>query len=115
MTPDQASIIDRAMSSGISRLVAALAVPLASVVAAILYWVQDAIGIDMQIDPAVAAGFVGTIILGAALTAAKWLEGRKEFEKIAMELLAAYHAGAMHVDSSGGGGDEPITPPGVKP
>lgn len=115
MTPEQHDTIDAAMSSGISRLVAALAVPLAAVVAAVFYWLQNAVGIDLQEHVAVATGFVSTIILGAALTAAKWLEGRKEFEKIALELLAAYHAGSTHI--AGGGGDmpeEPVVPPGVR-
>jgi hypothetical protein len=113
MTPDQHAVIDGALSSGISRIVAALAVPVAAVVAAVLYWLQDALNVNLQVDPAVATGFVSTIILGAALTAAKWLEGRKEFEKIAMELLAAYEAGSTHVDS-GGGGETPVVPPGVR-
>jgi hypothetical protein len=74
-------VVHDALTNTISRVVAALTPVIASVIAAVLYWLQDAVGIDLQVDPAVAAAFVGTLILGACLTAFKWLEGRAAWER----------------------------------
>ena len=93
MPNDVIDTIHDALASYISRIVAALTPVLAGVLGAGLYWVQDAIGIDLQVDPAVAAAFIGTVVLGAALMGLKWLEGRAGFEKAGAELLALHEAG----------------------
>jgi hypothetical protein len=112
MSNDIHDVIDSALTSGISRIVAALTPVLAAGIAAGLYWLQNTIGIDLQVDPAVAAAFVGTIVLGGCLLGAKWLEGRAQFERAATELAAAYQAGQQHVDSVGEG--PRAVPPGVR-
>jgi hypothetical protein len=109
MSNDMQELIDNALSSGISRVVAAIVPVLSGVLAAGLLWLQNAVGIDLQVDPAVAAAFVGTIVLGGCLVGLKWLEGRAQFEKIAAELAAAYQAGQTHIDQAG-----PPVPPGVQ-
>lgn len=114
MSNDIHDVIDSALTSGISRVVAALTPVLAAGIAAALYWLQNVIGIDLQVDPAVAAGFVGTIILGGCLLGAKWLEGRAQFERISAELAAAYQAGQQHVDAATAGEGPRAVPPGVR-
>lgn len=76
-----------ALSSNISRLVAFLTPVVAALVALILAWIQEKIGLDLQNHAAEIAGFVVSIILGACLTAAQWLRGRAAFERTAINVL----------------------------
>lgn len=116
---DVHDVIDDAIKSSIGRVVAALSVPILGVVTAVLYWLQNAIGIDLQVDPAAAASFIGALILGGALIVLKWLEGRQVFERGAMEVLAAYTAGrelaVPHAAQTGEPDDgEPTVPLGLR-
>lgn len=115
MPKDVLDTINDAMSSYISRIVAAATPVLAGVLGAGLYWLQNAIGIDLQVDPAVAATFIGTIVLGAVLAGLKWLEGRAGFEKAATELLVLHTAGQDAAGSfgDGSGAGDPVVPPGI--
>lgn len=112
MNNDVKDVVDKALTSTISRVVAALTVPISAVIAAVLLWFQNSIGIDLQVDPAVAATFVGTIVLGGALLGVKWLEGRAAFEKVAGEIALAFHVG----DAANSSVDEPTgtVPPGLE-
>jgi len=109
MPADLLELVDKALSSQISRVVTLLTPLLAGVLGVALYWVQDAIGIDLQVDPAVAASFIGTIVLGAALTGLKWLPGRASFEKAALEMATLHHAGQAQAASDA----DPSVPPGL--
>jgi hypothetical protein len=85
--------IDAVLRSTISRLVAVLVPVLSGVLGAGLLWLQNAVGIDLQVDPAVAAAFIGTIVLGGCLVGLKWLEGRAQFEAAALELKKLHELG----------------------
>jgi apolipoprotein N-acyltransferase len=93
MPTDVLDTVHDALTSYISRIVALATPILAGALGAGLYWLQNAIGIDLQVDPAVAATFIGTIVLGAVLAGLKWLEGRAGFEKAATELLVLHEVG----------------------
>ncbi|HEY3020989.1 MAG TPA: hypothetical protein VGJ32_12400 [Solirubrobacteraceae bacterium] len=109
MHNDPMEIIDQALRSTIGRVVAALTPVLAAAIGAAALWLQNVIGIDLQVDPAVAAAFIGSIILGGCLLGLKWLEGRASFEKIAMEILAAYEAGNQAVRDQAVATEEPAS------
>ncbi len=79
------TVVHDALTSVIGRVVAALTPVIAGLLAAALFWVQDAVGIDLQVDPAVAAAFIGTIVLGGCLTGLKWLENRGHWERAVLE------------------------------
>src|SRR4051812_33717002 len=85
--------LNEAINSNISRLVAFLTPTITAAVAAGLVWLQNALGVDMQQHAATIAGFVVAIVLGGCLTAAKWLEGRAEFETAAAAALALVPGG----------------------
>ncbi len=91
------TVVHDALTSVIGRVVAALTPVLAGLLAAVLFWVQDAVGIDLQVDPAVAAAFIGTIVLGGCLTGLKWLENRGHWER------AVLIGKKMHDEGSAGG------------
>ena len=108
-------VVHDAATSTIGRAVAALTPVLASAMAAILYWLQDTLGIDLQVDPAVAAAFVGTLILGACLTAFKWLENRGAWERAVVLGEGLHAAGRGSVPQPGAtspvpGQRKPTTP-----
>jgi hypothetical protein len=117
---DLKAVLDQAMTSTISRFVAALVPVLASVLGAGAYWLQNVAGINLQAHVAVAAAFVGTVVLGVLMTGWKWLEGRALFEKTATELAALYHLGQDHVDDTPKyveapkGVEVPTVPPGMQ-
>jgi hypothetical protein len=108
------------INSKVTRVVTGLAVPISAAVAAGLFWLQNAIGIDMQHYKAVAVGFVTSIILGGALLAAKWLEGRAGFEQTLLRVFALVDASAVPPSSptvpvadSGITPEVPTVPPGI--
>lgn len=121
--------VQNALESQISRIVAALTPVLAGLIGALLLWLQNVLGIDLQVDPAVAAAFVGTIILGGCLTGLQWLRGRALYESTALRVAALHAAGASAMDEFEtvdpndpdgegtkdvmGPGDEPVVPPGL--
>jgi hypothetical protein len=111
-------VIDAALRSTISRVVAALTPVIAAALGALFYWLQDAVGIDLQVDPAVAAAYVGTVVLGFAFMGLKWLEGRAAFERAALAVKEAERLGSDftegEIGSSTMGARDPADPSGPR-
>jgi hypothetical protein len=114
------------LNSTFARTVALKLTPvLLPVLGAIAVWLQDAIGINM--DPAVAAAFVVSVVIGTAATIVVYVRnhgrGAAMLGQASLELEKLYEAGnvelaradsATTVNVHGGGFDsDPTTPPGL--
>jgi len=82
------------LSSNVSRLAVVLVPIVGAVIAAVLEWLQNVLGVDLQHYQETATGFVVAIVLGTCWLGAKWLEGRASFERAAAELEGVYRTGS---------------------
>lgn len=133
--PDrQTELADAALdwlNSTFARTVALKLTPvLLPVLGAAAVWVQDAIGIDM--DPAVAAAYVVSVVVGLAAVVTVYVRnhgrGAALLGQASLELEKLYEAGNRELDLASsapsargelttfqGSGDNPTTPPGLGP
>jgi hypothetical protein len=99
MEPAGLPSVDSVVTSSIGRAVAFVLTPiLLPVMGGLSFWLQDKVGIDM--DPAIATGFVVSIVAGIALAGYKWLHNRGEYERAVIELNRLHQAGQQAIPPS---------------
>jgi hypothetical protein len=90
--PTAVPSLDSVVTNNIGRAVAFVLTPiLLPVMGGLSFWLQDKLGINM--DPAIATGFVVSIVVGVALAGYKWLHNRGEYERAVIELNKLHQAG----------------------
>lgn len=91
--------IQTAIMSVIGRWVAFVVIPAVTTsFTAVAYWLQNAIGIDLQAYPAIAATFVGTVALGIAGAGIAWLINRGKHEVQALNIKAYHEQGRKQLE-----------------
>lgn len=107
-SPGSPSLLDTVINNNIGRVVAFIVTPiLLPLVGAGSFWLQDAIGIDLQQYTGAAIAFVVAVIVGVALAIFKWLEGLGLWQKAIAELHTLYEAGRQAADQ------QQVPPPGA--
>jgi uncharacterized membrane protein YeaQ/YmgE (transglycosylase-associated protein family) len=102
------SLLD-SLQSNIGRYVAFLLTPLLlPLVGAAAFWLQDALGVDM--DPVAVTGFLVAVVGGLAAVLVTWLRNRGGHERAAAETLALLKAGQ---DAVAAGASQPEQPTAV--
>lgn len=80
------------LQSNIGRWVAFVLTPLLlPLVGALAFWLQDALGVDM--DPVAVTGFIVSVVGGLAAVLLIWLRNRGQYENSAVETLTLLKAG----------------------
>lgn len=92
MTPP--TPIEKSIAAKVTTAVVAVLTP---VIGALAFWLQDKLGIDM--DPAAAAAFVGSVVAGVALVGFRYLHGLDVWQRLT-------HFGADVLDA----GEQVTTP-----
>jgi uncharacterized membrane protein YeaQ/YmgE (transglycosylase-associated protein family) len=88
---DEFSRLLDTLQSNVGRYVAFLLTPiLLPLVGAVAFWLQDALGVDM--DPVAVTGFLVAVIGGLAAVLVTWLRNRGKFESAAAETLTLLKA-----------------------
>lgn len=118
-------LVDQALDWVQSTFARTVALKLTPVLLPVLggasFWLQDAVGIDM--DPAVAAAFVIAVVVGAAGVVLTYVRnhGRGAAEVLQMAIaqtISLSHTGQAEIDEATGttysGGDLPTIPPGIR-
>jgi hypothetical protein len=100
---DRVDIVEGWVRSKLPRLVAALGPLIAAAVTALVAWLQNAVGIDLQKHEAAFATFIGLVLLGALSFGVTWLfnSGRGQIA------IAAKYAEALVEEGKAAGAYDP--------
>lgn len=91
------STVGNAFESQIGKIVAFVLTPiLAPLVGALAFWLQDKLGINM--DPAVAVGYIVTVVSAVAVAAGTWLHNRGKWEATVAETAALHDMASAEVE-----------------